>query len=137
MAFSHRAHLDKSFLQILIPIIAPLSLLESESGFEIVTQRANAGGRPLIHIYIRIQSHKVNQVRYSQKASQKLLRKIIQKASWKWRYTIQKASQKQRKVDEKIVKAIQRFSKILLFGFLKYSALKLNFYAILSRILSR
>jgi hypothetical protein len=43
MAFWHRAHPDKCFFLLLIPGLTPVSLLESDSGFEIVTQLADTG----------------------------------------------------------------------------------------------
>jgi hypothetical protein len=46
MAFWHQAHSDTWFFQLLIPGFTPVSLLESNSGFEIVTQLADTGKRP-------------------------------------------------------------------------------------------
>jgi hypothetical protein len=46
MAFWHGAHSDKCLFQLLIPGLTPVSLLESESWFEIVTQLAETGKRP-------------------------------------------------------------------------------------------
>jgi hypothetical protein len=43
MAFWRRAHSDKCFFQLLIPGLTPVSLLESESGFEIVMQLVDTG----------------------------------------------------------------------------------------------
>ncbi len=50
MAFWHRAHSNKCFSQLLIPGLTPASLLESESGFETVTQLADTGERPSSHL---------------------------------------------------------------------------------------
>jgi hypothetical protein len=50
MAFWHRAHSDTCFFQLLIPGLTPVSLLESEGGFEIVTQLSTRGNDHL-HIY--------------------------------------------------------------------------------------
>jgi hypothetical protein len=50
MVFWHHAHLIKCFLQLLIPGLSLVSLLESESGFEIVTQLADAGKRPSLQL---------------------------------------------------------------------------------------
>jgi hypothetical protein len=43
MAFCHQAHSDKGFFQLRIPGLTPVSPLESELGFEIVTQFADTG----------------------------------------------------------------------------------------------
>ncbi len=43
MAFRHRAHSDECFFQLLIPVLTLVSLLESESGFEIITKLADRG----------------------------------------------------------------------------------------------
>ncbi len=50
MAFWHWAHSDKCFFQLLIPELTPVSLLESKSGFEIVTQLADTGKRSSSHL---------------------------------------------------------------------------------------
>ncbi len=50
MAFWHQAHSDKYFLKLVIPGITPVSLLESGSGFEIVTQLVDIGKRPSSHL---------------------------------------------------------------------------------------
>jgi hypothetical protein len=43
MAFWYRAHSDKCFFQLLNPGFTRVTLLESESGFEIVTQLVDTG----------------------------------------------------------------------------------------------
>jgi hypothetical protein len=43
MAFYHRAQSDKCFFQLLVAGLTPVSLLESKSGFEVVTQLASTG----------------------------------------------------------------------------------------------
>jgi hypothetical protein len=43
MAFRHRAHSGKFFLPLLNPGLNSVSLVESESGFEIGTQLAETG----------------------------------------------------------------------------------------------
>ncbi len=43
MAFSHRAHSDECYSQLLIPKLTPVSLLERELGFEIITQLTETG----------------------------------------------------------------------------------------------
>ncbi len=51
MAFWDRAQSDKCFSQRLIPGLKPDLLLESEPGFEIVTQLSNTGKQPSAHTY--------------------------------------------------------------------------------------
>jgi hypothetical protein len=48
MAFCHQANPDECLSQLLIPELIPVSMLESKSGFEIVTQHAYTGKRPHI-----------------------------------------------------------------------------------------
>jgi hypothetical protein len=52
MAFRHRAESDKCyFFQLLIALLTTVPLLESESGFEIVTQLTDTGKRTFLHLY--------------------------------------------------------------------------------------
>jgi hypothetical protein len=51
MAFWHRVHSDKCFFQLLVPGSNPVSQLEIESGFEIVTEHADPETKRL-HIYV-------------------------------------------------------------------------------------
>jgi hypothetical protein len=47
MALGHRVLSDKCFLQLRFPLLTPFSLLESESGFELVsTQLTGDTGKP-------------------------------------------------------------------------------------------
>ncbi len=50
MAFWHRGHSDECLFQLLIPGLTPVSLLESELRFEIVTLLEDSGKRPFSHI---------------------------------------------------------------------------------------
>jgi hypothetical protein len=50
MAFWHQACSDKCFFQLLIPGSTPVSLLESKSGFEIVTQLKEPENVPSSHL---------------------------------------------------------------------------------------
>jgi hypothetical protein len=50
MAFWHRAHSNKCFLQLLIPGLTPVSLLERELGLGMVTQLVDTGKRPSLHL---------------------------------------------------------------------------------------
>ncbi len=49
-AFGHQAHSDKCFSQLHNPRLTTVSLVESELGFEIVTQLADTGKRPSSHL---------------------------------------------------------------------------------------
>ncbi len=46
MALWHQAHSDECFFQLLFPGLSPVSLLENESGLEIVTQLVDTGKQP-------------------------------------------------------------------------------------------
>jgi hypothetical protein len=50
MSSLQRGHSGKSFVELLIPGMSPVLLLESESGFEIVTQFANTGQLPSCYL---------------------------------------------------------------------------------------
>jgi hypothetical protein len=50
-----------AFFQLLIPGLTPFSLLESESGIEIVTQLADTGKLPSSHLGLWFSQHLPNQ----------------------------------------------------------------------------
>jgi hypothetical protein len=83
MAFWHRAHSGKCSSQLLIPRLTPLSLLRSESEFEIVMQLANPRNDHLHFYSLRLETYRA--WRSVQQRFRRSCEEVLRKTTRAWR----------------------------------------------------